>query len=561
MRLSEHQHKLPAFPKGLPERVVAPGELAYDRAGSKIVGYTMDLVEPSQALMRYSDRGWRMTGVDPQSVTAIFRDLHASLEAIHQAGIVIGDFNDLNVLVKNAGAYLIDADSWQFGRFICSVFTPRFTDPLLLDQNQQLIKPFNRNSDWYAFAVMLMQSLLYVEPYGGVWRPPKGLRPVQAQRQQKRITVFHPEVRYPKPALPFDRLPDDLLDQFQRTFGRDERGVFPLDLVQNLRWTKCRQCGTEHARAVCPVCALAPAAAVKATVTRRGKVTATRVFANRGIVLAAAVQEGKLNWLYFQAGQFRREDHSVVLTGPADPLLRYRLAGKSTLVAKGRRAIVVTPGKPNQTLDVDCYANWAQIDANSRNYYWTNQGQLLSGGPWGPQPIGQVLSNQTLFWVGPNFGFGFYRYGEANQGFVFDAKAPGINDRLALPRFNGHLIDAAAVFTSQLCWFLWAVQEQKQVVNHALVVDSNGQTVATAQVEAGDGSWLSSIHGLATAGNFVLAATDDGIVRAEIEGGAISTTQSFPDTEPFVDAASQLFAADDGLYVVTRKEITRLSIA
>jgi hypothetical protein len=552
---------LPAFPKGLPERVIAPRELAYARAGGKIVGYTMDLVAHSQALMRYSDRGWRMTGVDPQSVAAIFGDLHASLKTIHQTGLVIGDFNDLNVLVKNASAYLIDADSWQFGRFVCSVFTPRFTDPLLLDRNQQLVKPFNRNSDWYAFAVMLIQSLLYVEPYGGVWRPPKGIRPAQAERQQKRITVFHPEVRYPKPALPFDRLPDELLDQFQRTFSRDERGVFPLSLVQNLRWTKCRQCGIEHARAVCPVCALVPAAAVKATVTRRGKVTATRIFSNRGVVLAAAAQKGTLNWLYFQAGQFRREDHSVVLTGPADPLLRYRLAGKSTLVAKGTRAVVITPGKQNQTIEVDNYANWPQIDANNHNYYWANQGQLLMGGQWGPQTIGQVLVNQTLFWVGPSFGFGFYRYGEAYQGFVFDAKEPGINDRVTLPRFNGHLIDASAVFTSKLCWFFWVIQEQKQIVNRALVVDCNGQIVATAQTEAGDGSWLSSIHGLAAGGNFVLAATDDGIVRAEINGGGISATQTFPDTEPFVDAASQLFVADDGLYAVTRKEITRLSIA
>ena len=32
-------------------------------------------------------------------------------------------------------------------------------------------RPYAAGSDWYAFAVMVMQSLVCVGPYGGVYRP------------------------------------------------------------------------------------------------------------------------------------------------------------------------------------------------------------------------------------------------------------------------------------------------------------------------------------------------------------------------------------------------------
>ena len=42
--------------------------------------------------------------------------------------------------------------------------------------------------------------------------------------------------------------------------------------------------------------------------------------------------------------------------------------------------------------------------------------------------------------------------------------------------------------------------------------------------------------------------------------GSIVVASTFPDAEPFVDAASVLLAGDDGLYVVGRQEITLLRL-
>jgi DNA-binding helix-hairpin-helix protein with protein kinase domain len=130
-RLAEHQTKLPAFPRHVPSRVVPPEVLVTDRGGRTILGYTMRFLHGAMLLMRYAERSFRQAGVSHATVVALFRDLHQTLCALHRADVVVGDFNDLNVLVTGTEAYLIDADSFQFGPFLCHVFTARFVDPLL----------------------------------------------------------------------------------------------------------------------------------------------------------------------------------------------------------------------------------------------------------------------------------------------------------------------------------------------------------------------------------------------------------------------------------------------
>ena len=55
---------------------------------------------------------------------------------------------------------------------------------------------------------MLMQCLLFVGPYGGVYRPKDPAHRVREARPVHRMTIFHPEVQYPKPAIPYGTLPE-----------------------------------------------------------------------------------------------------------------------------------------------------------------------------------------------------------------------------------------------------------------------------------------------------------------------------------------------------------------
>ena len=264
-RLAEIGDKLRAFPRGLPGRVVRPQDLATRKKHGPVAGYAMARVD-GEPLHRLAEPHWRRAHpVAADDVVAVFRDLHLAVEAIHRAGVVIGDFNDGNVLVSLAGApraWLIDADSWQYGRWRSTMFTERFVDPRLCDPAATapvLAAPHDPDGDWYAFTVMLFRSLLLTGPYGGVFTPRDPARRVpQAARPLRRISVFDPEVVYPKAAVPWDTLPAELVDHFRDVFVGGRRGPFPAALLDRLR---------VRSRAAAPV----PATIV------RGRVRATRI--------------------------------------------------------------------------------------------------------------------------------------------------------------------------------------------------------------------------------------------------------------------------------------------
>lgn len=564
-RIDEHQQKLPAFPKSLPSRVVTPQNLATSSNGGKIVGYTMEYLKGFEVLLRYAERRFRQAGISNETVIKIFRDLLKTVDQTHRAGVVIGDFNDLNILVRDAEAYLIDADSFQFDKFFCRLFTEKFVDPILCDpaaKRLMLNKPHNPDSDWYSYAVMLMQCLLFVDPYGGVYRPKdKAKRLPHPARPLHRITVFNPEVRYPKPATHYQVLPDDLLQHFYQVFEKDWRGQFPDKLLENLRWTSCTNCGVEHARGVCPNCAEAAPAIVKEVTTIRGQITATRFFQTPGLVLFATTENGLLRWIYYERGQFKREDGSMIVAGKLNPGMRFRICGNRSMVAQKSLVLTFKPSQDQpERLAVDSYRTLPVFDANERGRYWLNNGQLLRDGQFGPEYMGDVLSGQTLFWIGPQFGFGFYHAANLQVGFVFDARRRGLNDTVKLPKIPGQLIDATCYFCHDRVWFFVAAQEKGITVNRCLVLKADGSVIAQAQAEQGDDTWLGTLRGKCAAGKFLLAATDDGLVRVEPDCGQIVKTREFPDTEPFVDAGCHLFLGKDGIYVVSRREISMLKI-
>lgn len=571
-RLALHQHKLPQFPQHLPDRVVAPQALATDKPGKTILGYTMPLLKGTEVLLKYGERRFRQTGVSAQTVVQIFWDLHTTVSKLHFAGIIIGDFNDLNVLVKGTEAYFIDADSWQFGAFPCQVFTARFVDPLICQPQatQPILQhPHNQNSDWYAFTVMLMQCLLFVDPYGGVYKPKAASQQVpHTARSLHRITVFHPEVRYPKPAIPYQALPDGLLHYFQQVFEQDLRGEFPRSLLDHLYWTTCKTCGLEHARSVCLVCTPIVTEIVKPISVISGTVAVSQLFATEGVILFTTVEQGQLKWIYHDRGQFKREDGSVILQGDLNPYLRWRIQGKTTLLGYQGQVIRFHPHQSPGRFAVESLGAIALFDATPKHCYWISNGQLQREGNLGSVYIGEVLPEQTRFWVGSSFGFGFYQAGDLKVAFVFDAEKSGINDRVKLPHWQGQLIHANCTFSPDYAWLFLSTQSQGQIHYHCIVIHRDGTTIANVQVTAGDNHWLAILGNHLTGGespyctvsNFLLAATDDGIMRIEVQQQQLIHTKTFPDTEPFVDANSRLLASADGLYVVNHQELRSLKL-
>lgn len=562
-RLALHQTKLREFPFAkLPQSVVVPLDLLTDISGKKILGYEMEYLRNLETLMQYLDRDFRdRGGIDTNTMVQFFRDLHPTVKKIHEVGVVIADFNALNVLYQNGKARLVDADSMQNSKYLSPMFTAAYVDPHHCDpklKSLMMVKPHDIMSDWYAFEVMLMEALLYVRPWGGVYKPKdkKMMVPLDA-RPLRGISIFHPEVVYPKPATPLNVLPDDFLSHLYETFEKGKRGEFPLMLL-NIKFVKCTNCGYEHGRGVCPNCSTGVPSQKMAQV--RGSVRVDFAFQTNGLIIFSTVQRGELKYIYNLDGKFFREDGSVALAGNLDTNMRYRIQDRKTIIAKNGLMIVLENGKAVEKIVVDSYGNLPLIDANSKHYYWSSGGFLYRNESYGPEVIGNVLEGQTLFWAGEKFGFGFYRAGNLTRAFVFDADRSGINDTVKIVPIKGQLIDSTCVFAGTHAWFMTTEKNGPKIVNRVQVINSLGEIEATDECENGDGSWLGKIRGKLPTGNFILSATNEGIVRAEISNGKIVPTKEFPDTEPFVDENSFLLPSLSGIYVIRKKEILSMII-
>ena len=580
-RLAEHQDKLRRLPGGLPAAVVAPEDLAHDPASGAVVGYAMRLVPAAEVLMRFGERAHRdRVGLGAGDVVRLFDALAGTVRALHRAGVVVGDFNDLNVLVSGGGPHLIDADSMQWGAWPCRAFTERFLDPALADRTAPrpvLLRAYGPDADWYAFTVMLFRTLLLMDPFGGVHRPADPARRVpHPARSLRGLSVLRPDVQLPKAAHPLEMLPDAALDAFRQVLEGTIRSPLALERVRQLRWTTCTACGLEHGRASCPSCHVAPPVpALPPQEVVRGEVTARRIVAVRGAqarILAASVDGARVRWLAFESGELRREDGRVAAM-PADLarlLSRDRgLADVSVafdadaLVVATRDAVHrIAPDGTTETASADPVAQGgaASVACAGGALCWQDQGRLLRRGVLGPESIGEVLAGQTRIWTAAHLGFGVSRAGALSIAFLFDPRRRGLDDGVALPRVRGRVVDERVAIGFDRVWHLVREAAGARLATRCTVVDRAGRVVATREAADGDDLWLASARAVAAAGPWLFAVTDDGIVRVGAAGGSIEAVACYPDTAPFVADPCELHVGDDGLYVVGAREIQRLTM-
>lgn len=550
-KIKEHQNKLISFPKGLPNHVVSPEEVVFDNNG-KIIGYTMKIVENGEALYSYSDRKFQQSsGISVDDVAKIFLDLHQTVDLLHKKNVVIGDFNDLNVIINNHGAWIIDADSMQFGKFLCKMFSQKFVDPLLCKKDELVLKTtHNKNSDWFAFAIMLFQSMMFMGPYAGIHKPKSGPKIPAGRRSLERISVFRDDVIKPKVANNLNDIPKDLQIEFFNIFEKDKRGKFPILLIENLRKQPAMT-----AKPHSPV--------IDQTIQVKGKVSATTIFKTPGVILQSNVFDGKICYLFHENGAFKREGSATVMPGKLDSAFHYRISKQKTLVGR-RGEVIVFEGENNNKIPVDMFGNLSVFDANSTHHFWLSEGSLYrqDRNRLGiNQKIGDVLKNQTIFWVGEKRGFGFYRAGNLTTAFLFNTTSGNINDNIDIPDLNGNLIDSTCIFVEdKYIYFMVKTKIKAKIKNRCFVYDHVGKIIEKLEVDDGDQHWLGEIRGKTAIGNMLFSPTDDGIMRTDMDSGRLSSTHLYSDTAQWVNSGSRLHMLADGILVVSGKQITKLQI-
>jgi H/ACA ribonucleoprotein complex subunit 3 len=565
-KIKLYQNKLKDYPPNLPSQVIAPIALAYDK--TRIVGYTMQFIDQGEVVRKYSDRRYRdKENLDNNYILTLFKKMRNIISKLHNSGIVIGDFNDLNLLVSTQhDVYFIDTDSYQFKNYLCPVFTEKFVDPILCKEKNnslEMVIPHNENSDWFAFFIMLVNSMLYVDPFGGIYKPkdPKN-KIAHSLRSLHGITFLNPEVMYPKPAIHFSKLPDSLLHYIEYVFEKKKREIFPEVLLDNIQWTVCVSCGESHARSVCPNCNIAKTV-IKSTIQVKGTVKMEIIFRTTGRILYATVQDMKLYYVYFENG-YNRETGKTLLMGKYDKDYKFRINNDSTLVGKSQKLFKITPGvsgfvtEPDLT---DTYRNkFSVFDANSNFTYTLKNGVLFKKDNTDTvSSVGTLLENQTIFWCGPKFGFGFYQAGSLSQCFIFSDSLNVINDTIKI-KLRGNLLDAISYFSDTLCWFFYSTEESGVTMNYCYVLDTKGNIIGADSIKNTEDHRLNYIRGKTAFSNFLFSATDKGLVQLKVDSGSIFINKEYSDTEPFLSYNSHIFLSKDGINIVETDRIKLLKI-
>jgi DNA-binding helix-hairpin-helix protein with protein kinase domain len=172
----------------------------------------------------------------------VARNLSAAFFKLHEAGLVVGDVNEGNILISSSGLVsFIDCDSFQVksdnGYFFCEVGVPRYTPPELLKGGSfdSIIR--TANTDSFSLAVLVFQLLfLGRHPFAGKHKLAADIDEEAAIRKHEfAYSLENKKKKLSPPADSFSisNLPDHLVRLFHQAFEQDERPA-PADWIRAL---------------------------------------------------------------------------------------------------------------------------------------------------------------------------------------------------------------------------------------------------------------------------------------------------------------------------------------
>lgn len=206
-----------------------PTEVVYDMETRKFSGFLMPFINESYNIFEIYNPGLRNFAVNWLYLHHVAQNFALALDTLHQAGHVMGDINQKNVLVgENALITLVDTDSFQIRDeqsnriYRCEVGVGEYTSPELQGKNFSN-EERNIYHDYFGLSVLVFQLLMQgFHPFTGA--PKNPIKSVLASTYEDRIRSgvfpYFPNRNYsPPPSAPdFQSLHPELQKLFLRCF-------------------------------------------------------------------------------------------------------------------------------------------------------------------------------------------------------------------------------------------------------------------------------------------------------------------------------------------------------
>ena len=207
--------------KAFTSHVMVPDEVVYDPGDGQPIGFTMCLLPDAVALVRLFHHAFRRQhGLS--DVTPLIEKIRAMVGFVHDAGCLVVDMNEMNLIVdrKLQSPFFIDSDSFQ---------TPSHPATALMDTVRDRQGPpgvFSRETDWFSFAVLTFQLYTGIHPYKGGhpdYKPGEWSR-----RMDDGVSVFDKKAVLPPACRDFSLIPTVYLDWYRDLFVAGERKPPPI---------------------------------------------------------------------------------------------------------------------------------------------------------------------------------------------------------------------------------------------------------------------------------------------------------------------------------------------
>lgn len=213
-----------------------PVDLALDDKGivcgfvmKKLTGYVPlhMIFSPLDRKKLFPDKGYNF-------LVHVARNLSTAFFKLHEAGLVVGDVNEGNILISSSGLVaFIDCDSFQVkgggNYFFCEVGVPRYTPPELLKEGSFENIERTVNTDSFSLAVLIFQLLfLGRHPFAGRNKLSADFDEETAIRKREfaySLENKKKKLTPPKDSFDITNLSEQLIALFHQAFEQDIRPV------------------------------------------------------------------------------------------------------------------------------------------------------------------------------------------------------------------------------------------------------------------------------------------------------------------------------------------------